>query len=359
MRPRLPTIDHLSPYLNRIDVNQWYSNHGPLVCELEERLTSRWDNSTHVVTVSNATAGVSLTLQALGCAHGTCCLVPTWTFAATPLSVYAAGLIPYFVDVDVDTQLPNIQQIRSAVKDSDHPVSSLIVVYPFGQPIDHRPWEELAGELGIALVFDAAAAFDAWKPTTAPSVISLHATKILPSGEGGLVISKDRCLIDEIRARQTFGFVGKRESIYQGVNAKMSEYHAAVGLAALDLYPERRAGLYALAKDYKDEINEFLSDQVWIEPTFGESWVSMTLNVRVMSTRNLSEIEHQLEVCGIQTRRWWGLCHAMLAMREAPIASTIQGASLLYGQTLGLPFFLDDDLRLDVKQVIKALLLCI
>lgn len=336
LKPRLPSYDQLEPYIRKIDQSQWYSNRGPLCQELENRFSRRWDDQAYVTTVCNATLGLTITLQALGLKPGTGCLVPSWTFSATVLSIMNAGLKPIFVDVDLDTQLPLESDIRRLIETSDENISSLMVVYPFGEPIDYLSWEHLANELNIELVFDAAAAFDAWQVTNAPSVISLHATKILPAGEGGLIISKDKEFIDEVKARMNFGFCpGSRESMYQGTNAKLSEYHSAIALAALDSYPKKREQLQEVAQIYKLTTDEL---ELGYPKGFGTSWLALSFSLVLPKTLDLSKTENFLKENGIQTRRWWGECHKMKVHQDHRAIDELTNTGYLYNQTLGLPF---------------------
>lgn len=110
-RPRLPTADSILPYLRQIDENQYYSNFGPLVGEVERRLADRYGvDPACVTTVSNATAGLTAALQAEARARqrnvndgAAFCLLPACTFVATLHAVLAAGLEPYLLDVDEDS----------------------------------------------------------------------------------------------------------------------------------------------------------------------------------------------------------------------------------------------------------------
>ena len=100
-RPRLPPASAILPYLKAIDSARWYSNSGPLVSSLKERLADYFGvPAGGVVTVANGTLGLELALQAVGARPGTLCMMPSWTFAATPAAAIRAGLTPWFVDVD-------------------------------------------------------------------------------------------------------------------------------------------------------------------------------------------------------------------------------------------------------------------
>jgi dTDP-4-amino-4,6-dideoxygalactose transaminase len=104
MRPKLPATERLMDYLRRIDQSRFYSNFGPLVCALEERLAAHYRvSSGNVTTVANATQGLTLALVAQGVKQGTLCAMPAWTFVASVHAAVNAGLVPYFLDVDAET----------------------------------------------------------------------------------------------------------------------------------------------------------------------------------------------------------------------------------------------------------------
>lgn len=104
MRPKLPVAERIAPYMRQIDGARIYSNFGPLARLLKSRLATRFRVPDEgVVSIANATLGLSLALAAQHADRGTLCAIPAWTFAATPHAVIQAGLVPYFVDVDPGT----------------------------------------------------------------------------------------------------------------------------------------------------------------------------------------------------------------------------------------------------------------
>src|SRR5688500_4841165 len=104
-RPQLPTSHLIMPYLKRIDEARWYSNFGPLVNEFETRLAEHFSVMPKMVaTAVNGTLMLIATLRALNVPENSFCIMPSWTFVATASAAHYAGLTPYFVDVDRDTQ---------------------------------------------------------------------------------------------------------------------------------------------------------------------------------------------------------------------------------------------------------------
>lgn len=327
------------PYLKAIDASRTYSNFGPLVSALEDRLATRFGvTAAAVATVTNGTVGLTLALNALGARPGTLCVMPAWTFVASAHAATMAGMIPYFVDVDAATWAIDPETIAGVLSSAPGVVGAVMPVVPFGRPIDIAAWERFRSRTGVPVVIDAATAFDTLSPGTIPAVISLHATKVFGVGEGGLVISRDTALIQDVRHRSNFGFAGTREAATAAGNGKLSEYHAAVGLAALDEWTEVRAEWVSVARAYREALPE--SNRLRFQEGFGQSWIASTCVMRVADAEALRIADSLLEV-GVETRRWWGDgAHAhrgTAALPRTPLPVT----EMLAKSTLALPFFRD------------------
>jgi dTDP-4-amino-4,6-dideoxygalactose transaminase len=303
MRPRLPSARSLQPYLRRIDHSRIYSNFGPLATELERRLAAHFAVPPDGVTlVANATLGLALALSAQDVRPGTLCVVPAWTFIASSQAAALAGLVPFFVDVDGSSWALDPRRMDEIIERAPGVVGAVMPVAPFGQPIDVTAWDRFRARTRLPVVIDAAAGFDSLTPTRAPAVVSLHATKALGIGEGGLVLSDDPSLIRRIRARANFGFQGSRDACVPAFNAKMSEYHAAVGHAALDEWGTTRADWFAVAGRYQERL---AGSDIRLQDGFGQSWISSVCVVD-LARPEADAVEDRLLKAGIETRRWWG-----------------------------------------------------
>ncbi|MBI2240497.1 MAG: DegT/DnrJ/EryC1/StrS family aminotransferase [Magnetospirillum gryphiswaldense] len=333
-RPVLPTAAMLSPYLDRIDANRWYTNMGPLAVELARRLDEHFvcaDGSIHLV--ANATLGLALCLMTSCGEGGGLCMQPAWTFVATAHATRQAGLTPWLVDVDADTQQLTPMMARALLADPPGPVRAIVVVSPHGCPVDWDGWLALRRETGIPVIIDAAAGFDSLRVTELPTVVSLHATKIFGVGEGGLVCCADADFMDQIVRRSNFGFLGSREALVVGTNAKFSEYHAAVGLAALDHWPATRAQFAAVQSHLHAALSGIAG--VVCPGGGGWSWVSSSFCVQVDFP--LAPLMHGLQEQGIETRRWWGDgVHRHPAFAGCP-RQDLANTDFLAKRVLGLP----------------------
>jgi dTDP-4-amino-4,6-dideoxygalactose transaminase len=337
LRPQLPSAADLLPYLAEIDQRRWYSNSGPLVVRLEEQLSRHLGfSSPGVITTANATLGLTAALMARRIPSGSICLLPSWTFAATPHAALVAGLIPWFIDVDRRTWALNPDHVTEMLKRMPRPVGALIVVSPFGAPIDVQAWERFEERTGILVIVDAAAAFDTTHPSRLPFVVSLHATKILGAGEGGFIASTDSHFLERVRACCNFGFQGSRNAMLPALNAKMSEYHAAVALASLASWSETRQRHSRVMDRYRRRVAHL--DRVSLQPKYGHGWVSGTTSV-LLPPRTRERVSQTLLQFGIETRLWWGTgCHTQPAFMDCP-RGALPVTEELGGRVLGLPHF--------------------
>lgn len=335
MVPKLPAWETVSRYGRQIDANHWYSNFGPLVSRLELALCEHFSAEPgSVLTAANATLAITMALMELA-PSGSRCLMPSWTFAATPHAAMLAGLVPVFADVDSGSGALTPETAEDFTRRHGD-ITSVIVVSPFGQPLPIAEWEAFQRRTGIAVVVDAAASFDTTVASELATVVSLHATKPLGCGEGGFILSSNLSLIERMLRRANFGFSGSRLAQVASMNAKMSEYHAAVALAALEEWPETRAEYLSLSGAYR----RAFAARNWVAlPTgWGDEWVGSTLSVRILAPFQPDLFDATLAEVGVDVRRWWGSgCHTQPAFANA-WRESLTVTDKLGATTIGLPF---------------------
>jgi dTDP-4-amino-4,6-dideoxygalactose transaminase len=351
LRPQLPPASEILPYLEAIDARRWYSNGGPLVASLEEQLSRHLGSTDCVVTTTNATLGITASLLSRRVPAGSLCLMPSWTFVATPHAARAAGLTPWFHDVDRRSWALDPAQVLDTLRTISGRVGAIIVVSPFAAPIDMQAWQEFEDTTGICVIVDGAAAFDTVRVARIPTVVSLHATKILGAGEGGFIATGDPEMRSRLQACCNFGFLETRSAAIAAINAKMSEYHAAVALASLVRWPLIRAQHARIAEWYRSAIGSV--EGLVLQPGYGEDWVTGTTSV-VLPPGSASQVADLLRRSGIDTRKWWGEgCHNQPAFADCP-RGPLPVTEDLGGRVLGLPHF--PDMRsADVDRVVEAL----
>ncbi|MES2985154.1 MAG: aminotransferase class I/II-fold pyridoxal phosphate-dependent enzyme [Pseudomonadota bacterium] len=342
LRPLLPEAAAIMPYLERIDAARWYSNFGPLEQELRGRLAEHFGlTAESAITASSATAGLISVLRALNVPKDTLCLVPSWTFVATPASAIAAELTPYFIDVDDSTWALEPEAVKKHLQTIDGIIGAVLVVAPFGKVVDVAAWDKFTAETSIPVVIDAASGFDGFRSAKfgkTPVVFSLHATKIIGAGEGALIISKDTALLRHVHEQTNFGYYTRRIST-AGINSKMSEYTAAVALAALDAWPRRRNEWLA-TRNYCIEVLGPVAEKHGLVLWFSRDSVSSTCNIRLPDT-TADRVISQLQVRGIKARQWWDKgCHVQPAYAKYPRAE-LPVTNNLGASVVSLPFYVD------------------
>ena len=342
MRPQLPTTNELLPYLQRIDEARYYSNHGPLLRELEQHFADHFGvTRNQLAIVANGTVALSAALVAAGAKPGTKCLMPSWTFVGSAAAVWAANLEPHFVDVSQKTWMLDPESLKQ--RDDLHDVGAVMVVSAFGCPVPTQSWDRFTEETGIPVIIDCAASFDTVAsvpqaaPGKSPIMISLHATKAFGVGEGGLLLSTDDDLVRRFNQVCNFGVWDSPAGQILGYNGKLNEYNAAVGLAFFGKWNQRRETFAGLTAKYAARLSNFGS--VETIPGYGQGWVSCYCNI--ITSGDAAPVVASLRELGVETRRWWQSgVHVQRAYQhfsKDPLPVTED----LARRTFGLPFFHD------------------
>jgi dTDP-4-amino-4,6-dideoxygalactose transaminase len=216
--------------------------------------------------------------------------------------------------------------------------------------MDSAGWDSFTKRTGIKVVLDAAAAFDSLRPGSAPAMVSLHATKAFGIGEGGVVIARAPEFIGRVRRRSNFGFNAEHGVEVAGGNYKMSEYAAAVGHAALDLWPAMRDAARGVAEAYKKALEGLPG--LRIPSWFGQHAGAYCV---VELTQPIgAQVVRELDRAGIESRLWWGRpCHSHLAFAKCK-RSPLPNTEWLASRVLNLPFY-PDLTTADVLRVRDAL----
>jgi dTDP-4-amino-4,6-dideoxygalactose transaminase len=246
---QLPAAEALLPYLQQLDQSRVYSNFGPLVLSLQDRLAALFDMQRHtVVATGSGTAALVAGILALagrGNSRRPYALCPAYTFVATASAVEQCGYTPYLADVCASTWLLDpVSLLHHPALDR---IGVVVPVAAYGRRIDVEKWSHFNEVTGIPVVIDAAAGIEAVADGRMRPVgevvlaLSFHATKAFGCGEGGCLLASQVETV--LRAAQTlnFGFMGSRDSAIAAFNGKMSEYHAAVAHAELDTWAAKRA----------------------------------------------------------------------------------------------------------------------
>lgn len=254
MRPTLPDLkDVLAEYQSAYG-SGLLTNAG-LVGRLEGAVTERLGVK-HCVAVSSCTSGLMMVLRSLGLSGEV--IVPSFTFFATGHAILWNGLKPVFANSELDTWNVSPADVERQI--TDH-TSAILAVHLYGNPCDIPALEGLARRHGLKLIFDAAHAFgSAYRGRPIGNfgdaeVFSLSPTKLLVAGEGGLVTTNDAKLAAAVRAMRNYGDIGAYNPEWLGLNARMSEFNAALALRGLSLIDAKVSRRNAIAQSYTEMLS--------------------------------------------------------------------------------------------------------
>ncbi|RME42007.1 MAG: DegT/DnrJ/EryC1/StrS family aminotransferase [Chloroflexi bacterium] len=256
MRPTLPAWDALADSISEI-VETGMLTKGHYLDLFEERV-AHYLGVKHAVAVSSCTAGLMLVYRCLGLEGEV--LVPSFTFMATVHPLLWQGATPVFVDIDPRTWNLDPGQIEAHIT---RRTTAIVAVHVFGNPAAIEDLEAIARRYGLALIFDAAHGFGALHHGVPlggygnAEVFSTSPTKLLVTGEGGVVTTNDDDLAERVRIGREYGNDGTYDSVLPGMNARMQEFSAILGLrglAMLELNVQRRNLLAACYRSHLAEL---------------------------------------------------------------------------------------------------------
>lgn len=307
-RPQLPAAAAVAKYLVQLDTSRFYSNRGALTWALESRLEARFGlRQGCLLTAASGTAAlIAAILSVAGRAGPTrpYCFCSGYTFVAAPQAAELCGYLPHLLDVDPETWAVDPEQL------ADHPMIDragvALIAAPYGRRYSQSAWAEFFRRTGVPVVIDAAAGVELFADRlddlagTVPVVLSFHATKPFATGEGGAIVCHNNALLVSAAACMNFGFAGARQASMPAFNGKMSEYHAAVGLAELDSWDAKRAALLAVAGVYRSAAARGL--RFHTAPMLGSNHVLF----EAVDREHAIAAQADLERGGIDHRFWYG-----------------------------------------------------
>jgi dTDP-4-amino-4,6-dideoxygalactose transaminase len=338
-KPLLPSADQVLPWLHRIDENRNYTNYGPLVLELKDVYSSYFGVSPEKIAIlSSATTALQAALEYSQIQNW---FIPDFTFVATALAIVNAKKNLHLLDVEESDWRISENDIRkNAIFSSS---VGIIPVIPFGDNLKLGNYEKYPN-----VIVDAAASMGSINtdldsiPENWCIVFSLHATKVLSSIEGGVAVCGNSRMANFIERWGVFGFGQGRITENSGTNAKLSELHAAYGLASMhyrNLEMQRWSERLSLIElvTRSSRFRTFLTEEPGIRPY----WI-----IRTSSPEETLELRSLLAEAQIETRPWWpSPISQMPYFREGFRDANNPVASMLSSTIIGLPIY--QDLNLD------------
>jgi dTDP-4-amino-4,6-dideoxygalactose transaminase len=237
-RPNIGARARLLERVNDILDRNWLSNNGPLVQEFEQQIASL-SGARHCIAMCNGTVALEIASRGLGMSGEV--IVPAFTFVATVHALQWQEITPVFCDVDPLTHTLDPEQVRRSITPR---TTGILGVHLWGNPCHLDALRQIAYEHSLKLLYDGSHAIacnfggQGLGSFGDATVCSFHATKVLNTLEGGAVLTNDDVLAERLRLMKNFGFAGMDRVIYLGINGKMSEVNAAMGLTNLESLAE-------------------------------------------------------------------------------------------------------------------------
>lgn len=312
-----PNMGNRKDFLRRVDEildRRWLSNNGPVVQEFEKRIAEILGVK-HVVAMCNATAGIEIACHALGLKGEV--IVPSYTFIATAHALQWQGITPVFADMDPRTHNLNPEKIEKLITPK---TTGIIGVHVWGRGCDTEAIEKVASKHRLKVMYDASHAFGcSFKGQMIGTfgeceVFSFHATKFINCLEGGVVTTNHDQLAHQMRMMTNFGFTGYDRVEYLGINGKMNEISAAMGLTNLEAMQAIIETNKKNYEHYRDQLRDILGVKlVEYNPAEKNNYQYVVIEVDPsICRRGRDDLVEALHAENIIARKYfWPGCHGM------------------------------------------------
>ncbi len=254
----MPNKEKFKSYIDKIYESGWITNNGPLVQELEKKLQKHFGVK-NLLCLSSGTDALQFAYKLME-TTGEVITTP-FTFISTTSAIAAEKLTPVFADIDPKTYNINPDNIEDVITDK---TCAIAPCHVFGNACEIEKIDKIAQKYNLKVVYDASHAFDTVYKNRHIlsygdfSIISFHGTKMFHTIEGGAIVIKDDALYEKAKMIREYGKSGPDEVGTIGVNAKMNEFEAAMGLCMLDeidiILNERKTSYEFYVKELKDYV---------------------------------------------------------------------------------------------------------
>ena len=343
-RPHLPALEKYQARLEKIWTSGWLANNGAQHQELEKALSAVL-GAPHLSLFNNGTIGLMLGCKALGLSGEV--ITTPFTFPATAHVLNWNNITPIFADIDPDTLTLAPAAIEPLITAQ---TSGILGVHVYGVPCDVQGIEQLARPRGLKVIYDGAHAFGTTvngQPIAAfgdMTMYSFHATKLFHTAEGGALAVQDPAVKQRLDLLKNFGIKNEDEVILPGINGKMNELQAALGLALLDEIADERARRAQITALYRERLGKIDGLRL-IEMPAGvtNSYQYQVVRVDAAITGMSRDALHEsLKTFNIITRKYfYPLCSQYSCYQHLPSAAPqrLPNAHRVAREVLTLPLF--------------------
>lgn len=270
-QPSLPELDEFTPYLKQIWDNKILTNNGPFHKELEKELAD-FLGVPYISLFANGTLALVTALQVLRITGEV--ITTPYSFVATTHSLWWNNIKPVFVDIEPEFGNIDPEKIEAAITPK---TTAILPVHVYGNPCNVERIQEIADIYGLKVIYDAAHCFGVnYKEKGICnfgdlSILSFHATKVFNTMEGGAIICHDKATKKRIDYLKNFGFAGETTVMAPGINSKMNEMQAALGIVQLKHYQENIAKRKAVVDIYRKELTTIKGITILPIPEYTDS----------------------------------------------------------------------------------------
>lgn len=334
----LPPIEEYTAQVQRAFDNGWLTNRGELVLELEQKLTNYLElDQSKILLMNNGTIPLQIALKVLG--KGGEVITTSFSYVATTAAIVWEGCTPVFVDIHPDYLTIDETKIEAAITDK---TTCILATHVFGNPCNVEEIERIAKKHNLKVIYDGAHAFGVtYKGKSIfeygdVSTCSFHATKLFHTGEGGAIFCKDPELAHQIYYSHNFGHNGPLEFHGLGINGKISELQAAMGLSVFPYLQEIIHNRKQAVTFYNKHLNEIGIHRPDLLP--GTEWNFSYYPILLRSEENLLSLESLLKAHDILPRRYF---YPSLSKLEYLTADKMPNSEIVAERILCLPLFSD------------------
>ena len=299
----LPPITEYHEQLERIWHNEWLTNRGAIVLELEEKLKD-YLKVNHILVTNNGTVPIQIALKLLG--NGGEIITTPFSYVATTAAILWENCTPVFVDIHPEYLTIDETKIEAAITNK---TTAILATHVFGNPCNVEAIETLAKKYNLKVIYDAAHSFGVRYNGKSlfeygdVSTCSFHATKLFHTGEGGALFAPDADLQHQLFYSHNFGHKTNIDFYGLGINGKISELQAAMGLAVLP-YMETIVTKRKAVVDYYTKHLDF--DKLQVQKIRGNtSWNYSYYPVIFNDEETLLKVQNALNTASIFPRRYF------------------------------------------------------
>ncbi|MDD5453910.1 MAG: DegT/DnrJ/EryC1/StrS family aminotransferase [Candidatus Ratteibacteria bacterium] len=360
-RPLLPDLKDLMARLQEVWDSQWLTNFGAQHKLLEQRLTKLLKVQ-NVSLFNNGTIALITACQSLRLSGEV--ITTPFTFAATPHVLTWNGIKPIFCDINPETMNIDETKIESMITPE---TTGILGVHVFGVPCNVKVIQDIADRYGLKVIYDAAHAFQCEINDIGIgnfgdiTMFSFHATKLFHTGEGGALTFKDHNLKQRLDLLKNFGIKNEEEVVMPGINGKMNEIQAALGLAVLDILNEEHIKRERLLEVYREQLSDvdgitFQKELKSVTQSSNQYFVIRINENRFGTSRNT--VHDRLKKYNVIARKYfYPLCSDYTCYRHLPSSKkeNLPVANMVVNETLALPLYgrLTEDDVIKICDIIK------